>query len=332
MGASVRTLAEWDRRFEQDRLAAAARGRRVKVVPSADAEALSALLDLLGSVATLPTLRRSFPELARAELEERLWAYRHDVLLKNGVEILSLRWTWVGAVWAMDFVQPPAPVDGCFPYVLAVRDLASGKALLWLPVREKSGASVRDALRALFVELGAPLVLKHDNDGPFIACETSELLAAHGVVGLRSPCYYPEYNGACEAGNGTLKTYAHHEAARHDRPGEWTCDDVEAARLRANELCRPRGHAGPTPDESWSAYRPAGPAERHTFGRAVEAERARRLDQAVADHGGPLTDNHRAHLERQAIHAALVTCGILEVRRRRISPPFKSRFWARITS
>jgi len=331
LGASVRTLADWGRRFEEDHLAAPARGRPVKAVPPADASALAALLDFLGSVAALPILWRSFPELARAEVEQRLRAYRDEVLCKNGVEILALRWTWVGAVWAMDFAEPPSPVDAAFPYILSVRDLASGKALLWLPVQEKSAAVVRDALRALFLELGAPLVLKEDNDGALCAGGVPDLLAAHGVVGLRSPCYYPEYNGACEAGIGTLKTYAHHEAARHDRPGEWTCDDVETARLRANELSRPRGHAGPSPDELWSAHRPVTADERHIFRATVETERTRQLEQARTDHGGQLTDKQQAHLERQAIRAALVACGILVVRRRRISPPFKSRFWARIT-
>jgi transposase InsO family protein len=331
LGASLRTLGAWEKGFEEDRLAVAARGRPIKPVPAADAAALAALLDFLGSVATLPILWRSFPELARAEVQDRLRAYRHDVLCKNGVEILALRWTWVGAVWAMDFDEPPAPVDGVFPYILAVRDLASGKALLWLPVREKTAAVVRDALRSLFVSIGAPLLLKYDNDGPFTAGEISALLAAHGVVALRSPCYYPEYNGACEAGIGTLKTYAHHEAARHDRPGEWTCDDVEGARRRANELCRPRGHAGPSADEAWSEHRPVTGDERHVFLNTVNGERTRQLELALADHGGQLTDKQQAHLERQAIHAALVACGILEVRRRRISPPFKSRFWARIT-
>lgn len=332
LGASLRTLAEWERRFDEDRLAVQVRGRPIRPVLSEDGSALAALLEFLGPAATLPVLWRSFPDLARAEVEQRLRAYRDDVLCKNGVEILALRWTWAGAVWAMDFAEPPSPVDATFPYVLSVRDLASGKALLWLPVREKSAVAVRDALRALFVELGPPLVLKHDNDKAFLTPEIGQLLAVHGVVALRSPCYYPEYNGACEAGIGTLKTYAHHEAARHDRAGEWTCDDVETARLRANELARPRGHAGPSPDELWCGSRQVTAGERHTFGRTVEAERVRHLERALAENAGPLGDKEQARVERQAIAAALVACGILEVRRRRISPPFKSRFWARITS
>jgi len=68
---------------------------------------------------------------------------------------------------------------------------------------------------------------------------------------LFSPPYYPQYNGACEAGFGTLKTYAHHEAAKHGRPHQWSCDDVEAARMRANELSRPHGYLRPTPAENY---------------------------------------------------------------------------------
>jgi hypothetical protein len=331
LAVPVRTLSEWSRRWEKDRLAAQPRGRPVAGVDRADAEALAALLDLLGPLAAVPVLRRSLPGLARAEIEERLRAYRHDVLHHNGVEILALRWTWAGAVWAMDFADPPSAVDAIFPYVLSVRDLATGKALLWLPVREKSAAAVRDALRALFVAVGPPLVLKMDNDGAFRADEVRALLAAHDVVGLRSPCYYPEYNGACESGTGTLKTYAHHEAARHDRPGEWTCDDVEAARLRANELARPHGHAGPTPDGLWRDRKPIGDDERDTFQQLLQLERARHIKQAQDEKGRPLTDNDEIRVERHAVAAALVVCGILVVRRRRISPPFKSHFWAGIT-
>ena len=151
------------------------------------------------------------------------------------------------------------------------------------------------------------------------------------MVALHSPCYYPLYNGACEAGIGTLKTYAHHEAARHDRPGEWTCDDVEGARLRANELARPWGHAGPSPTEAWASRPALDPATRGRFYDLLDIERARRLAAARDEKKGELGDGDRVRIERQAIAAALVAAGILVVRRRRISPRFKSRLWARIT-
>ncbi|MBI4917340.1 MAG: transposase family protein [Acidobacteria bacterium] len=188
-----------------------------------------------------------------------------------------------------------------------------------------------DALRVLFARLGPPLVLKSDNESSLKAEPVAALLEAHGVVPLYSPCYYPEYNGACEAGIGTLKTYAHHEAARNDRPGEWTCDDVEGARRRANELARPRGHAGPSPAEAWASRPALGPAARGGFYDRLDLERARLLAAARDEKRREIDDEDRVRLERQAIHAALVAVGILVVRRRRISPRFTSRFWARIT-
>src|SRR3990172_13252124 len=55
------------------------------------------------------------------------------------------------------------------------------------------------------------------------------------VASLFSPPCTPGYNGACEAGIGSLKTHAHHHAARHGRPREGACDDVETARLLRSE-------------------------------------------------------------------------------------------------
>jgi hypothetical protein len=54
------------------------------------------------------------------------------------------------------------------------------------------------------------------------------------VIQLFSPPVTPEYNGACEAGNGSVKTLTDHQAAHHGRPGQWSCDDIETARSAAN--------------------------------------------------------------------------------------------------
>ncbi|MCW8131347.1 MAG: hypothetical protein KIS92_13445 [Planctomycetota bacterium] len=77
------------------------------------------------------------------------------------------------------------------------------------------------------------------------------MLLKHRVEHLLSPAYYPKYNGGIEAGIGSLKTRIHHEAVRHEHPGEWTCDDVEAGRLQANELARPWGYKAECPLEAW---------------------------------------------------------------------------------
>ena len=75
-----------------------------------------------------------------------------------------------------------------------------------------------DVLAALFAWYGPLLVIKCDND-------VGRLLEKNGVLCLLSPPRTLEYNGACEAGIGSIKLRAHLESARHDRPGQWTCDD-----------------------------------------------------------------------------------------------------------
>jgi hypothetical protein len=46
------------------------------------------------------------------------------------------------------------------------------------------------------------------------------MLKAEGIWLLLSPPGTPEYNGACEAGIGSLTTRANHESFRNDCPGE----------------------------------------------------------------------------------------------------------------
>src|SRR5262249_30272710 len=151
-----------------------------------------------------------------------------------------------------------------------------------------------DVLVALFRAHGAPLVLKSDNGSAFIADRTQTLLTDWLVWHLRSPPDLPEYNGACEAGIGSVKTRTHHQAARWGRRGAWTSDDAEAARLQANETARPSGYHGPTPDQTWARRQRLTAAERTRFAavvrrmereewasREIEAEPARRAGQAV---------------------------------------------------
>src|SRR6185295_15872220 len=120
---------------------------------------------------------------ARRELEDLSARYRR-VYRKRGVMLHQLHWSNCGAVWATDFAEAPAKIDSEYPYVLSVRDLAAGKQLLALPVPHTSAQVVCEALRALFVEHGTPLVLKSDNGAAFIAEVTRTLLANAGVQHL----------------------------------------------------------------------------------------------------------------------------------------------------
>ena len=177
------------------------------------------------------------------------------------------------------------------------------------------------ALEALFVEHGPPLVIKSDNGSPFIADETTELLAGRGVVHLLSPPYTPQYNGACEAGIGGLKTRTHEQAALAGRPGHWTADDVEAARCIGNELHRPYGPMAATPAEVWRARRPITTTERVAFAAALVRHRDSILHESGYTIDEAVSPATHASWERTAISRALVECGLLKFTGRSVAPP-----------
>jgi transposase InsO family protein len=252
LGVTSRTLRRWIDLARNDALKAKPIGRPAKRGP---AHARAALLGELALRPRLgvPTLRAQHPDLGRREIEE-LSARARSVLTTRRRDLVeALTWTQPGSVWAVDFSDVGLDIEGTYTYLLLVRDLATGYELLALPCRAQDAATVRAALSALFKREGAPLVLKADNGGGFIAAAVADLLAAHKVLLLRSPAYTPEYNGACEAGGGSIKTRAHHLAAAHGREACWSCDDVESARMEANEAPRTNG---PTPGERWRGRSP----------------------------------------------------------------------------
>ena len=161
---------------------------------------------------------------------------------------------------------------------MAVRDLASGMQLLWLPVPEATATTTTAALLSLFMLYGAPLVLKLDNGSPFVAGVTRALLAQWQVIPLYSPPGRPQYNGAIEAGIGALKVRTHYQAVRQGQPGEWTLADAEAARQQANTLGRPWGAHGPAPAERWASRHIVTNQERQAFAASV----ASRQEEAAA--------------------------------------------------
>jgi transposase InsO family protein len=153
----------------------------------------------------VPALRACFPALGRAELADLLRRYRRVWRARHRVPLRVLRWSAPVRVWAVDFTGPLPGVEGGRRYVLAVRDLASGRQLLWRPAEAATGDVARGALAGEQARHGAPLVLKSDNGPPFTAAAVREELAGHGVVGLYSPPHWPRYNGAIEAGIGSLR-------------------------------------------------------------------------------------------------------------------------------
>jgi transposase InsO family protein len=270
-----------------------------------------ALLRVLGPRTGVPTLQALCPQLARREIKDLLRRYRRAWRRRRRLLTRRLLWTRPGRVWAMDFAVPPQPIEGSYCRLLAVRDLASGYQLLWLPVAGESVASALPALVSLFREHGTPLVLKSDNGSAFIAEEMASLLADWKVAQLFSPPRLPQYNGSCEAGIGSMKTRTHHEAAQRGCGGEWTCEDTEAARLQANQTARPWGVHGPTPAEAWCRRTPIEAAEQSKFAKSVcRNERKARRAQGYAMDAG-LDRTAQAALTRIAVRDALLANGLL---------------------
>jgi putative transposase len=325
-----RTLRQWHYDWRRPRPQPLLLGRPVQRAPVAARNAVLEVLNSFGPATGLPTLRDSFPDVRRAELHDLLRRYRRVWRRRHHEAMRILHWQVAGAVWAMDFTQAPAPIDGLYPYVLAVRDLASGCQLLWQPLRAANAEGTVDALAMLCALHGAPLVLKSDNGSTFDAEATLALLYQHGVIPLFSPPYWPRYNGAIEAGIGSLKTRTAQHAARHDRPVHWTCDDVAAAHAEANATARPHGPTGPTPDQAWANRRRLTAADRALFQEAVNRHRAEvRVQQPLPFAGplseGPLSDQEERAMDRQAIQRALLEHHYLLFSRRRIPLPFRKK-------
>jgi transposase InsO family protein len=280
---------------------------------------------------SLPTFQAQFPGLARREAQDLLLRFRCHCRQDNQRLLYVLHWHHPGTVWATDHVQPPFPVDGCYPYLLAVRDLASGQTLCWLPVESQDAQTTIGVLYALFSLFGRPLVLKFDNGSGFIADATRRFLHAYGVVPLVSPPYTPEFNGACEAGNGALQVRTLHLAAHAGRPAFWTSHDTEAARHQANELNYPQGPNGPTPAQIWAARQPFPLDKRTAFRHTLNEHQAQVRQQLGHLTDTALSQQTQDSIDRTAIRRALVEHGLLSFTRRSFTPTLKSLKMANIT-
>jgi len=271
------------------------------------------VVQVLGWMVTLAALRRLFVDVLRCVLADLLSRIRRVHRLRYQDEGHRLTWYKPGRVWAIDFSEASCLIDGqCF-YLFAVRDLASHRQLGWLAVAELTTAAARGPLEELFREHGAPLVLKSDNGSAFISDAFHELLETAGTEPLYSPPCRPQYNGALERANGTLKELTQFIACRSGHPLRWTTADLEQAREQANLLGRPWGHDGPTPDEAWFAREPITPAERDEFAARLAVERP----IAAADVGfhPPLALTHelRATIDRLALQRTLEQTGNLTI-------------------
>jgi hypothetical protein len=223
-------------------------------------------------------------------------------------------------VWAIDFTEARHPIDGVYPNLLAVRDLASHRQLAWQPVASEKAAEVVPTLQQLFAEHGPPLVLKSDNGSAFIADLTREAMLQAVVAQLFSPPKRPEYNGALERSNGVLKTYTHQHALQEGHPFRWTSEDLEHARQLANTISRPWGHRGLSPEETWAQRTPISDDQRQAFQAALEQHRLKAGEDLGLDPLSELGVTDQARLDRLALSRTLAGLGYLTMKRVRRAP------------
>jgi transposase InsO family protein len=322
---SARTLRHWDQHQRGAAAEVAALGRPAKRATVRERQAVLNFIHATDQQVSVPALQAAFPALGRNELAElttrRLQAL-HD---RYHDTVHVLHWQQPGRVLAIDFAEPSLrgasgslpPIAGLFPYLLAVRDLASGCQLAWLPLAEMTERATQLALAHLFAVHGTPLVLKMDNGSAFRARSLQEFLAGLGVICLYSPPHCPGYNGTIEASIGSLKTWTEQHAAWAGHPGRWTTNDLAAALERANQN-HPRRLHGRTPAEVWAERTKISPAERAGFELAVARERLTARSELHLAQDKELDHWQGAAMDRVAISRALVGRGYLLFRRRSI--------------
>jgi len=326
-----RTLRHWQHQCLAGGLEATPLGRPHLHGTVAESRDVIRFLQGHGPWVGMPTLTGQFGALPAAELRDLLRVFRHLWIGQHPRQRCVLRWHQVGTVWAMDFTKVKHLIDGIYPYVFAVRDLASGLQLAWRPVLDLEAATAHAELAVLFTIHGAPLVLKSDNGSAFRAESTKRQLGLWQVCPLYSPPGEPGYNGAIEASIGSLKKRTQHAAYLAGHAGSWTTADLDRARELANLVARPRGGQGPTPQQLWESRRPPTLSEREAFGAAV-----RQLEAQLRGQEGIAVEAHLDHYEQAALHRrvlqqVLVERGLLTITRRRLPQTFYGQKVANIT-
>ena len=324
---SRRTLCEWARKEARNGLEARARGRLPRRSSREERNRVIAALELFGPGIGRSAFRTLWPEMARGEVDDLVTRYRCLYRREHALPIRSFTWLRPGAVWAMDHANPPGAVDGIYPALFSLRDLSSGKALLWQALEDMSAEATIRALEEARREHGIPLVVKSDNGPAFISDAMKDYFQSLGIIPLLSPPGRPQYNGSCEAAIGWMKQRTRYQAARAGRVGPWSSEDLEMATILSNETPRARSPGHQSPQEIWKARTPIDGTERESFRAAVDGQRS----ALRAEAGGSITEEEESNLERQAITRALVAHGILNIRRRVIPLPYKFIFRAKIS-
>jgi transposase InsO family protein len=311
LGVRERTLRHW---MAKRPSLPVARGRPTLGCPVAVRnEVYRWLRDVTGPVVGRAALQALFPHVPRVVLASLLKRYRRVWKWRYRRRGFRLEWLRPGTVWAIDFSEARYPIDGIGDYLFAVRDLASHCQLAWLPFRTQTAQEAMLALERLFLEFGPPLVLKSDNGSAFIAELFEQFLAQHQVVQLLSPARYPQFNGALERSNGTLKTYTDQDAHQQGHPLRWTGDNLAQARTLANTLTRPWGRRGASPREAWEQRGLITPEERAMFLETLARHRTSAQQEMALGLTPELRNARQQRADRTRIERLAITETLVEL-------------------
>jgi hypothetical protein len=207
LGVPYGTFRRWKQRLAQGQPARFRPGPK-KLVPLS-------LEELRGEVARLhhghersrgvgALYRRYHTQVSRRELDTLTATVRQALAQQRQAECRHITWQVPGLVWALDDAAL-ARVRSHLLRLHQVQDLASRyKFPPWVGARVL-GETVAVHLEHLFLQYGAPLVLKRDNGGNLNQHAVEEVLAQYLVIPLNSPPQYPPYNGGMERAVRELK-------------------------------------------------------------------------------------------------------------------------------
>ena len=320
LGMDRARLREWQRAHDErvaTKTGPKALGRIAHVLDAHTAKAMRHHMAVFGPGIGARELRLEFPDASFWHCETQARIFRRQLRSHfQSCTMISCTWMTAGAVWATDVWEPDRPIAGQFRYVLDIRDLASGFILESFPLEDKEEATVAAHIERAYRSHRPPLVIKSDNGGEFTGSLSQDLHQRWGVTHLLSPPYLPSYNGACEAGHGSLRMRAEMLARRDGTPGDWTCDHLEGARDWANDLTSPARRFAPR--SSWASRLPITNDQRDQFRAIVDREwhlRWHHLSIAAKQQGRTIAVmSVQATVSRAAISAALRDLGYLSTR------------------
>jgi hypothetical protein len=200
VGVPYGTFRRWTARLAQQQPARMRPGPK-KVVPL-QLEELRGAVDSLDhgsqrSRGTGALCRQYQAQLSRRELAALIATARRALVAARQAALCRITWHAPGVVWSLDDAEL-ARVNGHSLCLHQVQDLASRyKFLPWVE-EQIVGETVAARLEQLFLQYGAPLVLKRDNGGTLNQHAVDEVLARYWVMPLNSPRQYPPYNGGME--------------------------------------------------------------------------------------------------------------------------------------